>query len=90
MTITGWIQIIALVAVLTGLTPLLGGYMARVYQGDRVTLTTVFGPLERLIYRVWRVDGSEEQGWKQYARYGNIQELKHAAFQLCCIQTNSA
>jgi K+-transporting ATPase ATPase A chain len=68
MTITGWIQIIALVAVLTGLTPLLGGYMARVYQGERVTLTAVFGPVERAAYRVCRVDGSEDQGWKEYAR----------------------
>jgi hypothetical protein len=31
MTVTGWIQIVALVGVLTALTLLLGGYMARVY-----------------------------------------------------------
>jgi potassium-transporting ATPase potassium-binding subunit len=68
MTITGWIGIVALVGVLTGLTPLLGGYMARVYQGERVTLTAVFGPVERAAYRVCGVDGSEEQGWKEYAR----------------------
>ena len=36
MTVTGWIQIIVLVAVLTLLTPLLGGYMARVYRRERV------------------------------------------------------
>ena len=38
MTVAGWIQILALVAVLTGLTPLLGGYMARVYAGESVAL----------------------------------------------------
>jgi K+-transporting ATPase A subunit len=35
MTVTVWIQIVVLIAVLTGLTPLLGGYMARVYLGER-------------------------------------------------------
>src|ERR1700744_4544735 len=67
MTITGWIQIVALVAVLTVLTPLLGGYMARVYQGERVVLTAVLGPVERFADRLLRVDGAEEQGWKTYA-----------------------
>ena len=51
MTVTGWIQIVVLVAVLTGLTPLLGGYMARVYQGERVALARWLGPVERLLYR---------------------------------------
>ena len=68
MTLTGWIQIIALVAVLTGLTPLVGGYMAKVYQGERVALTAPLGLIERAVYRVLRVDSGEEQGWKQYAR----------------------
>jgi potassium-transporting ATPase potassium-binding subunit len=67
MTITGWVQIAALVAVLTVLTPLLGGYMARVYQGERVALTPILGPVERFGYRLFRVDGAEEQGWKAYA-----------------------
>ena len=68
MTVTGWIQIVALVAVLTALTPLLGGYMARVYQGERVALTRVLGPLERIAYRICRVSAREEQDWKEYAR----------------------
>jgi potassium-transporting ATPase potassium-binding subunit len=68
MTISGWIQILALVAVLTALTPLLGGYMARVYQHDRVALGTLFSPIERVIYRLLRVDARQSQGWKQYAR----------------------
>src|SRR6202042_2505259 len=67
MTITGWLQIVVLVVVLTGLTPLLGGYMARVYQGERVALSVIFGSVERFAYRLLRVDRSEEQGWKAYA-----------------------
>jgi K+-transporting ATPase ATPase A chain len=68
MTITGWIQILALVAVLTAVTPLLGGYMATVYEGERVALSVVFGPLERIAYRAFGATSGEEQGWKQYAR----------------------
>jgi K+-transporting ATPase A subunit len=60
MTLTGWIQIVALVAVLTALTPLLGGYMARVYQADRPALSPVFVPIERKVDRL--LAGTEEQG----------------------------
>ena len=48
MTVQGWLQIAIYFAVLTALTPLLGGYMARVYRNERVFLTPVLGPLERL------------------------------------------
>jgi K+-transporting ATPase ATPase A chain len=51
MTIAVWAQIVVFVVVLTALTPLLGGYMVRVYGGRRVWLSPVFGPLERLAYR---------------------------------------
>ncbi len=68
MTISGALQIVVLVVVLTGLTPLLGGYMARVYRGERVGLEAAFAPLERLLYRTLRVDVDEDQRWTQYAR----------------------
>jgi potassium-transporting ATPase potassium-binding subunit len=67
MSVSGWVQILVLVAVLTGLTPLLGGYMARVYMGERVALTAVLGPLERIAARGLGGSWSEEQGWKRYA-----------------------
>jgi potassium-transporting ATPase potassium-binding subunit len=64
----GWLQIALFVAVLVALTPLIGGYMARIYAGERVFLTPVLGPVERLSYRVLRVDVSRGQDWKGYAR----------------------
>ena len=67
MTFAGWLQIVVLVVLLTALTPLLGGYMARVYQGERVALSVIVAPVERFAYRLLRVDRSEEQGWKAYA-----------------------
>jgi potassium-transporting ATPase potassium-binding subunit len=68
VTLQGWLQIAIFLAVLTALTPLLGGYMARVYRGERVLLSPVLGPLERLLYRVLRVNPSVQQDWKGYAR----------------------
>jgi K+-transporting ATPase ATPase A chain len=64
----GWLQIALFVAVLLALTPLIGGYMARVYTNERVFLTPVLGPLERLFYRVLRADVTAGQDWKRYAR----------------------
>jgi K+-transporting ATPase ATPase A chain len=68
MTVSGWAQILVLVALLTALTPLLGGYMARVYSGERVALTAVLGPVERIVLRIFGVGSHEQQGWRQYAR----------------------
>jgi K+-transporting ATPase ATPase A chain len=68
VTVQGWLQIAIYFAVLTALTPLLGGYMARVYGNERLLLSPVLGPLERLIYRLLRVDPTEQQDWKSYAR----------------------
>jgi K+-transporting ATPase ATPase A chain len=64
----GWLQIALALAVLTALTPVLGAYMARVYQGERVLLDPVLGPVERLSYRLMRVDPGIRQDWKAYAR----------------------
>ena len=68
MTFQGWVQIAVYVVVLTALTPLIGAYMTRVYRGERVLLTPVFGPLERLVYRLMRVNPGAGQNWKEYAR----------------------
>ncbi len=68
MTAQAWLQIAFYVAVLTALTPLLGGYMARVYQGEHVALARLFGPVERLIYRAVGTNPAREQSWKSYAR----------------------
>jgi potassium-transporting ATPase potassium-binding subunit len=68
MSISGWVQVLALVAVLTCLTPLLGGYMAKIYQGERVALSGVLGPIERVALGALGERSREDQGWKAYAR----------------------
>jgi K+-transporting ATPase ATPase A chain len=59
--------------------PLLGGYMAKVFTGQRVLISPVVAPLERLTYRVLRVDPARGQSWKLYA--GSLLALS-AAFWL--------
>jgi len=69
MILQGWLQILIFFAVIVALTPLLGGYMARVYTpGQTVMLERVLGPLERLLYRMFGANPSEGQDWKKYAR----------------------
>jgi potassium-transporting ATPase potassium-binding subunit len=68
VTLQGWVQIAFYLAVLTALTPLLGGYMARVYTGERTLLDPVLGPIERLTYRTLRTDPRRGQDWKSYAK----------------------
>jgi K+-transporting ATPase ATPase A chain len=64
----GWLQIALFCAVLVASVPVLGGYMARVYTGERVFLSRLVGPLERGVYRAIGVDPDRDQDWKAYAR----------------------
>jgi K+-transporting ATPase ATPase A chain len=64
----GWAQIAVFLLVLTALVPLLGGYIAKVFQGERVFLSPALGPIERFACRVLRVRPEEGQDWKGYAR----------------------
>ena len=61
MTAAGWAQLIALIALVGVTAPLLGRYMATVYEGGPSRLDRVFGPVERLIYRTCRIDPQRER-----------------------------
>ncbi|HEY5074262.1 MAG TPA: potassium-transporting ATPase subunit KdpA [Pyrinomonadaceae bacterium] len=45
----------------------LGGYMARIFQGERTWLDFLLRPVERLIYKLTRVNATSEMNWKEYA-----------------------
>ncbi|MFN8493019.1 MAG: potassium-transporting ATPase subunit KdpA [Caldilineaceae bacterium] len=66
MTLNGYIQLIFYLVVLLTLAKPLGWYMARVYEGQPTGLDRVLGPIERLIYRLSGVRGTEEMDWKVY------------------------
>ncbi len=67
MTAAGWGQLIALIVVIGITAPLLGRYIAGVLQGAPSHLDRAFGPIERGIYRLCRVDPTREQRWNVYA-----------------------
>ncbi|HEY7230377.1 MAG TPA: potassium-transporting ATPase subunit KdpA [Pseudolabrys sp.] len=66
MTVIGWLQILLFCAIIAALTPLLGGYMTRVFGGERTMLTPVLRPVELALYRVAGIDERQEQGWLAY------------------------
>jgi potassium-transporting ATPase potassium-binding subunit len=44
----------------------IGGYMVKVFKGERVWLSRVIRPVERLAYKLIGVDEEHEQGWLAY------------------------
>jgi K+-transporting ATPase ATPase A chain len=66
MTLNDWIQLALYFVVLAALAKPLGGYMARVYQGQPCGLDRALGWLERAIYRVSGIDPKEEMTWQRY------------------------
>jgi potassium-transporting ATPase potassium-binding subunit len=61
------IQYVLFVAIVTVLVKPLGGYMERVFSGQRTILDRLCLPIERLLYRVTAVDPSQEMTGKEYA-----------------------
>jgi K+-transporting ATPase ATPase A chain len=60
------LQILIYFAIIVACTPLLGGYMARVFAGERTLLSPVLIPLERAIYSACGVDPAKQQHWTHY------------------------
>src|SRR6476620_7392360 len=66
MTLIGWVQILLYCAIIVALTPLLGGYMTRVFNGERTFLTPILRPVELALYRAAGTDEKREQSWLAY------------------------
>ena len=67
MTVNGWLQILFFLLLILLVTKPLGLFMARVFNRERTFLDPVLGPIERLIYRLTRVDAAREMRWTEYA-----------------------
>jgi K+-transporting ATPase ATPase A chain len=61
-----WSELVAFVVVLTVVTPLLGGYMAAVFEGPPTGVRRALGGIEASIYRWCRIDPADEMQWKTY------------------------
>jgi K+-transporting ATPase ATPase A chain len=67
MTLNGWLQIALYCAIVTLLAKPFGGYLTRVFAGERTLLSPALGPVERLFYRLSGVDERSDQSWVGYA-----------------------
>ncbi|WP_026869867.1 potassium-transporting ATPase subunit KdpA [Inquilinus limosus] len=67
MTLNSWIQIALYCAIVILLVRPLGGYMARVFAGERTFLSPVLRPVERVLYAAAGVREEREQHWTGYA-----------------------
>jgi len=66
VTTNGWLQIVTFFLLVLLATKPLGLYMARVFEGRRTLLDPLLVPVEKLLYRMTRVDREEEMRWTEY------------------------
>jgi len=67
MTFNGWVQILLFFALILAVTKPLGVFMAHVFNREKTFLDPVLRPIERLIYKLTRVDEKREMRWAEYA-----------------------
>jgi K+-transporting ATPase ATPase A chain len=66
MTLNGWLQILLFCAIIVALVKPLGGYLTRVFGGERTLLSPVLRPVEAVLYAGAGVDERREQHWITY------------------------
>jgi len=67
MTFNGWVQIALFSAIVIAVTRPFGGYMTRIFAGERTFLWPLLRPIERAVYWCCGVEEAEEQHWLTYA-----------------------
>lgn len=67
MNTYGWLQALVVVGLVCVSTPVLGAYLARVFDATGGRSDRAFGPVERLIFRAGGIDPAREQSWQVYA-----------------------
>jgi K+-transporting ATPase ATPase A chain len=69
MSTASWVQFIVFAGVTVVTAVPIGLYMARVFgdDGKKAPGDRIFGPVERFIYRICRIDATREQRWTTYA-----------------------
>ena len=60
------VQITLFIGLLILLSPLLGRYMATVFEGNPTWLSPVLGPIERFLYLASGINRNEEMSWTKY------------------------
>jgi len=66
MTFNGLLQLAVYFLVLLAVTKPLGVFMTKVFAGEKTFLSRLVGPVERLVYRLCRINSEVEQHWTTY------------------------
>jgi potassium-transporting ATPase potassium-binding subunit len=66
MTANGWSQIFLFLLVIFLITKPLGVFMARVFTREKTLLDAILRPVEKLLYRLIRIDENHEMRWTEY------------------------
>lgn len=61
------IQMVVYCAILVLLAIPLGTYIGKVMNGERVFLSGILKPVERLIYRILKINPDEDMDWRKYS-----------------------
>ncbi len=67
MTLSGWLVIALFCVVIIALTRPFGGFMTRLFNGERTLLSPIFKPVENGLYRLSGIDATKDQHWTVYA-----------------------
>lgn len=67
MTLNGWLQILFFLALILAVTKPMGIFLTHVFNRERTFLDPVLRPIERLIYKLTRVNPEREMRWTEYA-----------------------
>src|SRR5688572_24273567 len=62
-----YLAIVVTMAFTIATSGLLGGYMHRVFSGQRTWIDPVCVPIERLVLRLIGADERDQQGWTRYS-----------------------
>jgi K+-transporting ATPase ATPase A chain len=66
MTTINGVELLVYFALVVAITPLLGGYMKRVFAGEKTLLDPILRPVERGLYRACGIDAEREQPWVEW------------------------
>lgn len=63
----GLLQVVVTLGIIMLLVKPVGSYLVKVFGYEKSGLDRIFGPIERVIYRLMGVKEEEAMGWKKYA-----------------------
>jgi len=67
MTTLDFVQLLIFFISLVALTPVIGGYMSKVFSGEKTLLHFLIKIPERWVYKISGIDPLEETNWRTYA-----------------------